>query len=682
IAKLTEKQDGVPADTQAPTLALIKTSPGMILGTVAYMSPEQARGLEVDARTDVFSLGIMLYEMLAGRLPFTGETTADMLGALLHKEPPPLRELAPDTPVELQHIVSKALRKDPDERYQTANSLRVDLKTLKQEFEFAAKLGRAATPERNHAVSQQDATATTANAAIEGAGTQAATVRPTSTAEHITSGIKQHKGSVTAALMMLLAVLGFGYWYSSHHSPALTQIESIAVLPFQNEGGNVDAEYLSDGMTESLIGSLSQLPKLSVKARSSVFRYKGKDADAKTVGRELNVQAVLNGRVVQRGNDLTLYIELVDATTENSLWKETYNRPLANLVALQNEVARDVATKLRVRLSGADERKVAKNYTANAEALQLYLKGRYHVFKLTPPELQKGISYFQQAIDIDPSYALAYAGLSDAYRALALGGEMNPTEVLPKAKAAAQKALELDDTLSEVHTTLGMNIFWYDWDWNAAESQFKRALELNPNNADAHLFYAHLLSNTGRHAEALAEIKRAREIDPLSPFASALEGQFLLHAGRADEALASLQETFELAPNYWFPHLFAASVYTEKGMYVEAVAEARRAKELSPMQTVSDSYSGYALAKSGKRDEARAVLEELLKLSKERFIPPYHVAIIYNGLGERDEALNWLERGYQQRDPKMAFLKIDPKWNNLRSDPHFQDLLRRVGFTP
>ncbi len=481
--------------------------------------------------------------------------------------------------------------------------------------------------------------------------------------------------------LLLLSAVGF-FAYRSLTANAGRQIESIAVLPFANESGNSDVEYLSDGMTESLINSLSQLPKLSVKARSSVFRYKGKEVEAQQVAAELSVQAILNGRVVQRGDDLVLYLSLVDARNGNQLWGEQYHRKLGDLVTLQSEIARDVSQKLRVRLSGADEQKLAKDYTANVEAYQLYLKGRYHVFKLTPPEVQQGISYLQQAIEIDPGYALAYVGLSEAYRSLALAGEMNPSESLPKARAAAQKAVELDDTLAEAHTALGITIFWYDWDWSAAENQYKRALELNPNVVDVHLFYAHLLSNTGRHAEALAEVKRARELDPLAPFVGALEGQFLVHAGRADEALARLQKTSELAPNFWFPHVFASSAYIEKGMYREAIAEAQRAKALGPNQTTSDAYGGYALAKSGRRDEAQAVLAELQQLTATRFVPPYHIALIYNGLGETDKALDWLEKGYEQRDPKMAFLQVEPKWNNLRAAPRFQDLLRRVGFKP
>ncbi len=503
-------------------------------------------------------------------------------------------------------------------------------------------------------------------------------ILPASTGDAVIQPRGSDKRLFAIPVLLAIVVLGgfFGYRYFT--STSSKQIESIAVMPFVNESGNGDAEYLSDGMTETLISSLSKVPNLSVKARSSVFRYKGKIVDARTVGKELDVQAVLNGRVVQRGDQISLTLELVNVSNENVIWSDKYERKASDLVTLQSEIARDVSSKLKSKLSGADVAKVEKTSTANPEAYQLYLKGRFHVFKLTPIETQTGISYLQQAIAIDPNYALAHAGLSDAYRSLALGSEMLPTELLPKSKAAANKALELDDALAEAHTTLGATIFWYDWDWNAAENQYRRALELDPNSADAHLFYAHLLSNTGRHPEALAEIKRARELDPLSPFVNALEGQFLLHAGRTDEALVRLQESFALAPTFWFPHVFAASAYIEKGMYTEAITEARRAKELSGGLTLSIALESYALAKSGKRDEARAMLDELLKLSKERFVSPYHIALVYNGLGERDEALAWLEKGFEQRDPKMAFLKVEPKWKNLRDDPRFKAMLKRL----
>ena len=674
------------------------------MGTVAYMSPEQARGMAVDARTDIFSLGIVLYEMVAGCLPFAGSTSSEVLAAILsEKDPQPLARYSREVPAELERLMMKTLAKDRDERYQTAKDLLIDLKGLKQKLVVDAAIERSAPPQLagggeakptdGRVVSTAPGAAAQTEVAMSSGQAVAGTAKqpevqtslvdpahPTSSAEYIVTEIKRHKRSLTVALaVLLLAAVGFGYWFSVRRASNATQIESIAVLPFVNASGNSDVEYLSDGLTESLITSLSQLPKLSVRGRSSVFRYKGKDAPAQQVGKELNVQAILNGRVVQRGNDLTLHIELVDVETETALWSGDYNRSMTNLVSLPGEIALDVSSKLRLKLSGPDEQKLAKNYTAIPEAYQLYLKGRYHVLKLTPPEIKRGISYFQQAIAVDPSYALAYVGLADAYRS-ALVGDTPAIEFLPQAKAAAQKAIEIDATLADAHAELGFIIFWYDWDWNAAENQFKRALELDPNSADTHLFYAHLLSNTGRHAEALAEAKHARELDPLNLRTSALEGQFLIHAGRTDEALVRLQKTIELEPNFGFAHLFASSAYIEKGMYSEAIAEARKARELNPANSQSIAFLGYALAKSGKQVEALGVVEELLKRSAERYVSPYTIALIYNGLGERDKTFTSLERGYEQHDGKMVFLKVEPKWNNLRDEPRFQDLVRRVGF--
>ncbi|MEQ1762681.1 MAG: hypothetical protein ABL984_05970 [Pyrinomonadaceae bacterium] len=479
--------------------------------------------------------------------------------------------------------------------------------------------------------------------------------------------------------IVVITALGLGsYLYYGRGSSQ--QIESIAVMPFVNENGNTELEYLSDGMTDTLINTLSQVPNLNVKARSSVFRYKGREIDPKKIAADLSVQAILNGRVVQRGDALTLYLELVDAQTGNVIWGDHYDRKTADLVALQSEIARDVSQKLRIKLSGVDEQKLKKTYTENVEAYNLYLKGRYHVFRLTPPEVQKSITYFQSAIDLDPTYALAYAGLSDAYRSLALAGEMDPNETLPKSIAAAKKAIEIDDDLAEAHTALGVCLFWYDWNWTASEAQFKRALELNPNSGITHLYYAHLLSNIGRHTEALMEAKRAREMEPLSGFVSALEGQFLLHAGRADDALERIRLTSELDPNFYFPYLFAASAYIEKGMYAEALVAARRATELGPGQTVGTSLTAYVLAKLGKSDEAQAVLNELLQLSTRRFVPPYQIAFAYHGLGDTDKALGYLEKGYQAHDPKMAFLKVEPKWKDLRSNPRFQEIMQKMKF--
>ncbi len=680
IAKLTgDFQE--PVSTEAPTRPKIETAEGIVIGTASYMSPEQARGVRVDARADVWSCGVMLYEMLTGQTPFIGGTAAEVVARILEREPSPLARYVKDPPIELQRIISKALAKNRDERYQTMKDMLLDLKALKQEMEFAAKLERLSMPADGVAYQTGGAAAESSTPPGSIAANSIST-RPVSSVEYVFTEIKQHKLGVVVFSVLLLAAIALRSWSYVHRSSSASQIESIAVLPFVNASGNSDVEYLSDGMTESLINSLSQLPRLSVKARSSVFRYKGKEVEPQQVASDLSVQAILSGRVVQRGDNLTLYLSLVDGRNGNQIWGDQYDRKLTELVALQNEIARDVSQKLRARLSGADQQKVAKTYTANAEAYQLYLQGRYHVLKLTLSEVQTGISYFQQAIAIDPSYALAYVGLADAYRS-SLVGDMPPTEVLPKAKSAAQKAIEIDDTLADAHAELGFIIFWLDWDWSAAENQYKRALELDPNGADTHLFYAHLLSNTGRHVEALAEVKRARELDPLNLRTNALEGQFLIHAGRPDEALARLQKTFEMAPNYYFAHFFASSAYIEKGMFPEAIAEAQKAREFSgPTNSHPMGFLGYALAKTGKQAEARALLAELLKSSSERYVSPYNLALIYNGLGERDEALKWLERGYEQRDQRMVFLKVEPKWNNLRGDPRFQDLMRRVGFIP
>jgi len=481
-------------------------------------------------------------------------------------------------------------------------------------------------------------------------------------------------------IMTLLAVaLGISafFIYRSNTTAPPSQIQSIAVLPFKNESGNPEVDYLSDGVTESLINSLSQLSNLSVKARSTVFRYKDKAVEPQAVATELSVQAILTGRVVQRGDDLTLYLSLIDGRNGNQLWGQRYDRRLVDLVALQNEIGHDVSQKLRARLSAGDEQKLKKEYTSNPEAYQLYLRGRYHALKRTFPETLKAISYFQQAIAIDPSYALAYVGLADAHFS-SLAANRPSNEFFPQARAAAQKAIEIDDTLAAAHAQLGFIIFWYDWDWGASENKFKRALELDPDGADTHLFYAHLLSNTGRHAEALAEAKRARELDPLNLRTNALEGSFLIHAGRTDEALTRLHETMELDPNYFLAHLIASTGYIVKGMYSEAISEARRAREISGARSsYSEAVLGYALAKSGREVEARSLLEGLLKSSAER--DPYNIALVYNGLGQHDDALAWLERAYAQRSPGMVFLKVEPKWNSLRSEPRFQDLLRHVG---
>ena len=660
LAKLISQQEPTSFASEAPTS--FRTNPGTVMGTAHYMSPEQARGLELDPRTDVFSLAVVMYEMLAGRLPFEGSTSADVMASLLsEREAQPIGRYTTEISPELERIISKALRKNRAERYQTVKDMVLDLKSLKEELDFERKLERSTPPKsETAAVTGEPGPATSSELRA----------RPTINGRSFFIG----KKAVVAAIVLVVSV-GAAYLYFIRSAPRT--IDSIAVLPFINASGNSELEYLSDGMTDSLINSLSQLPNLSVKARSSVFHYKGRDVDPQKLAADLSVQAILSGRVVQRGDDLTLYLSLVDGRNGNQLWGEQYNRKLTDIVSLQTEIAREVSRKLQARLSGTDEQKLTKHYPANPEAYQLYLKGRYHILKGAKSDLLTGISYFQQAIDIDPSYAIAYVGLADAYRAPGL--EIRPTEGLPKAKAAALKAIELDDTLAEGHAVLGWVHFWYDWDWRSAESQFKRALELDENNADAHSYYAHLLSNTGRHVEALAEAKRARELEPLNLRINALEGQFLIYAGQVDAGMDRLRKTMELDPNYYVGRNFLAAGYIEKRMFPEAVAEARKAMDVSPGSTYAMALLAYILGQDGKTAEARAEAENLVRIADRRYVPGSSIATAFVGLGDHEKALAWLERGFQEHDVRLIFLKVDPKWNNLRSDPRFQDLMRRVG---
>jgi serine/threonine-protein kinase len=682
LAKLTEPPTAN-VDTEAPTVARVDTMMGTVMGTAQYMSPEQARGLKVDARTDIFSLGVVLYEMLAGRAPFLGATTADIISVLLQKEPQPLSTLAPDVPAELQHIVSKAMRKDRDERYQTVKSLLIDLTTLKQELEFAAKLERSAAPERQGAPAQNRAQTSTANGAIEIAETQAATPRPTSSAEYIVSHIGQHPGLVASVTVLLLAALAFGYWFYEIRASSLAQIESIAVLPFVNASGNAEVEYLSDGMTDMLITSLSQLPKLSVKARSSVFRYKGKDASPQQVGKELNVQAILTGRLVQHGNDLTLHIELVDPKTETALWSGDYNRSITNLVSLQGEIARDVSEKLRLRLTSTEQQRLAKRGTENAEAYQAYLKGRYYWNKGPAQGYAKSREYFQQAIDLDSNYALAYCGLADYYGFASAVGLLSPNENWPKAEAAVNKSLALDDTRAETYNPLAAVKVYYYRDWPAAERDFRRGIELNPNYAEIHLHYAMCLVRLGRGEEALAEIQRAVELEPLSLGPNLSWAKILFYMRQHDRAIDQLGKTLELETNFAAAHDLLGDAYEQKGMHREAITEWGKALTLRGAGEQASSLE-QTYAASGFEAAVRALAQRRLEIMNEKvkhgeYVPAIEYATAYIRLGDKEQAFAWLDKAVQERNSFALEFKVNPIYDKLRDDMRFQDLIRRVG---
>lgn len=485
-----------------------------------------------------------------------------------------------------------------------------------------------------------------------------------------------------SALLACIIVVGLGiavfYFWRTRTQPAdATPIKIIAVLPFKPLVAENRNESLEFGMADTLIARLSGSREVVVRPLSSVRRYTDLEQDSQAAGRELNVESVLDGHIQTWGDRIRVTARLVSVADGKQLWAGQFDEKFTDIFAVQDSISERVAEALTLPLSGNDRKRLTKRYTENAEAYQLYLKGRFFVGKRTLTQLRKGIEFYQQAIEVDPNYALAYAGLAQAYRALSLY-DVPPRETFPKAKAAAAKALEIDETLAEAYTSLGSIKFWFDWDWDGAEREFRRAIDLNPNNADAHRSYAHLLSNTGRHEEAITEMQRAREIDPLSLIINALEGMFLFHAGRDNEAIARFQKTFELDPNFWVAHVNLGQVYIRQKMYPEAIAELSKAREFSEGNTTAISLLGYALAVSGNREQARAVLDELNRLSNERYVPPNSIAMIYNGLDERDETLDWLEKAYEQRDVRMTFLKVDPKWDKLRSDPRFISLIKRM----
>ncbi|HEX9422260.1 MAG TPA: protein kinase [Pyrinomonadaceae bacterium] len=678
LAKLSEPRPvGAATGSEDATRAQINTAPGIVMGTVFYMSPEQARGKETDARTDIWSLGVVLYEMLARKVPFAGETVNHTVVAILEKEPLVLGNV----PSELQRIIRKALTKDVEMRYQSARDLLIDLKNLRRDLDIQGELERSIAPNLRAATGSINENETQAYASDSvgatrsgpAARTQGVT-SPSSSLEYAVTQVKSHRFATAIIGLALLGAISTVAYYFAFVSKGRSQINSIAVMPFINGSSNADIEYLSDGMTETLINSLSQLPELSVKAPSSVFRYKGKEVDPQTVGNELSVQAILNGRVIQRGDDLTLYLSLVDTRTGNQLWGEQYSRKQADLISLQNEVGRDVASKLRTRLSGSDEQKVATNYTQNAEAYQLYLQGRFFWNKRSDEAIRKSIEYFQQAIAKDPNYALGYAGLSDGYVLQTYYGFAPAREALPKAKEAARKAVALGDNLAESHTSLGF-VSSYNYEYETAEREYKRALELNPNYPLAHQNLGVMLYRIGRQAEGMAELRRALEMEPFSTVINRLYGDLLLYGRRYDEGLAQLKKTLELEPGFRTTHLSLSCIYQLMGRYAESVESYARYQELEgKLQTAVFARKSFAVG------GWPGYLREMTGPHRPEGLSPYVAATYHVQLGEKDKAFAELDKAFENREFLLLYIKIDPRIDALRDDPRYQELVRRMRF--
>lgn len=663
LAKLAEGE-AVNTLTEAPTKIVARTQPGLVMGSTSYMSPEQARADHVDERTDIWSLGVVTYEMLTGRVPFEGVTPSHVIVSILEKEAPPLREyLTP--PVEaLEEIIRKVFRKNRNERYQTAKELAAELRAVKQELEHAGNgmrpvVVRAGTP------------------------TIASDAGATSSAEYLVNELKRHKTSATliaATILLLMGAIGYVFfWRGSTETGA---IDSIAVLPFINVDNDQTKQYLSEGISDSIINKLSQLPNIRVSPFNSALRFKSQQPDPVAAGKALNVRAVLMGRLTQQGDDLTLSVELVDVRDNRRLWGDRYNRKLADLLAVQSEIAREVSERLRLRLNNQQQQGLNKNYTDNVRAYQLYTLGNYQIRQGTQGTLDnynKGIEFYNEAISIDRNYTLAYVGLFKAYAFLNHRGLCPPDDCNQKAEWAALKAVELDDSLSEAHAVLGL-VKEDNWDWQAAEQEMKRALELNLNSYEANFAYATFLVNIGRPDEAITFANRAQEIDPTFP---ALNAYPYLHNRQFDKAIELILKMKAARPvdpgNFQL-----AEAYIGRGMYAEAKAEMEKviANDNSPQRWDRYPILAYAYASAGERSKALKILSDQQTLAKKTYVSPYSFAIIYTGLGDKDRAFEYLNKTLAERSPMVHHIPSQPLFDQLHFDPRFAELLRKINLPP
>ena len=610
----------------------VKTDAGMVMGTVHYMSPEQALARDVDGRSDLFSLGVVLYELTTGRLPFSGGSVTETIERIANAEPDAIARFNYDAPPELERIIRRCLEKNPEERYQTAKDLLIELKHLKRDSESGAVV-----------------------APVPLSGKRL--LRP-----------------VLALGAIVLAVVAGGFFFSSGDSE---RIDSLAVLPFENGSGDPEAEYFSDGVTESIISSLSKLPDVRVISRTSVFRYKGQAIDPEKVGQELGVDALVLGRVVQRGDDLAVSAELVRADDSGQLWGEQYQREAADIFSIKNDMAREISDALRIQLTNEQEDLLTKQYTTSPLAYQAYLKGRYHWNRRTEEGIRQAIVHFQEAIDDDPSYALAYTGLADSFSLLGYY-YTSPRDTFPRAKQAVERALTLDDNLGEAHVSLAWILCMYDWDFDEAEREFLRGIELNPIYANGHFWYSIYLEATGRYDEAVDRARMALELEPLSLVMNAIYGRWLSRAGRYEVSHEQLGKTVELDPTWAFTRWVVGQNYAQQGLYSQAVPHYEQAVMLDD-SPIWIGWLGRAYAKSGRVDEARSSLERLDALDETQYVSPFLRAGVYAGLGDLDSFFEWMERAVQGRASDLPLLRVYRWSEDIERDPRYAELLRRIG---